>query len=95
MPYIEVGATASATGALFPSKAAIIRAWKADPASVRFTSVGTVVDGGVRGARFNGPVTSPADLPAGTKLTVVGPDPERQRNYYGTVEVKGGKVRIS
>lgn len=94
MPYIEVGATVTANGALFPSKAAIIRAWKADPGSVTFTSVGDVVNPQM-GGRFCGPVRTPADLPVDTKLNVVGPDPFRQRNYYGTVEVKKGVVKIS
>jgi hypothetical protein len=94
MPYIEVGAVTTDTRDLFPSKAAIKRAWAADPASVTFISVATVVAPS-RGQAFNGPVTCPADLPAGTKLTVVGPDPERKRNYYGTVEVAKGAVKIS
>lgn len=99
MAFIEVGATAAGTGALFPSKAAIKRAWAADPASVIFTSVGSVMDGGRQGAAFRGPVTGPESLPENTKLTLVGPDPFRQRNYYGTIEVvtKGGQrvIKIS
>jgi hypothetical protein len=94
MAFIEVGATDSATGALFPSKAAIRRAWTADPQSVRFTSVASVV-APRDGQAFNGPVSTPADLPENTKLMLVGPDPYRQRNYYGTVEVKKGKIVIS
>lgn len=89
MAFIEVKATASASGALFPSKAAIRRAWEADPRSVTFQSVQGL------GGYFYGPVLGPESLPNGLKLTVVGPDPERLRNYYGTVEVKGGKVKIS
>lgn len=94
MAFIEVGAVDARSGALFPSKAAIKRAWTADPSSVRFISVASVVSPS-RGAAFNGPVLGPESLPAGTKLTLVGPDPERQRNYYGTVEVAKGKVKIS
>lgn len=99
MAFIEVGASLAHNGALFPSKAAIKRAWTADPASVIFTSVGSVVDGGRVGASFNGPVLGPESLPEGTKLSLVGPDPFRQRNYYGTIEVvtKGGQrvIKIS
>lgn len=93
MAYIEVGAV-TPQGGQFPSKAQIKRSWAADPASVIFVSVSSVASPG-RGTAFNGPVTCPADLPSGTKLTIVGPDPERARNYYGTVEVRAGKVKIS
>ncbi len=86
MAFIEVGAVAAQTGALFPSKAALKRAWAYDRRSVRFISVATVI-APRRGEAFDGTVSTPADLPTGTKLTLVGPDPERQRNYYGTVEV--------
>lgn len=89
MAFIEVKATATATGALFPSKAAIRRAWEADPNSVTFQSVQGL------GGHFYGPVLGPESLPDGLKLTVVGPDPEVLRNYYGTVEVYKGKIRIS
>lgn len=88
--FIEVGAIQTRSGAFFPSKAAIKRAWAADPASVTFCAVGDVV-----GNQFNGPVTCPDDLPAGVKLTVVGPNPFSDRRFYGTVQIKNGKVVIS
>ena len=89
MPFIEVKATATATGALFPSKAAIKRAHAADPGSVTFQSVQGM------GGYFYGTVTGPESLAPGLKLTIVGPDPEVSRNYYGTVEIAKGKVKIS
>lgn len=30
-----------------------------------------------------------------TKLSVVGPDPERDRKWYATVEIVGGKVKVT
>jgi hypothetical protein len=89
MPYAEVKATDARSGALFPSKAAMKRAYAADPASVRFQGVTPM------GPQFSGTVTSPADLPDGLKLTVVGPDPFTHRAWYGTVEAKNGKIKIS
>jgi hypothetical protein len=88
MAFTEVMATDRA-GGLFASKAAMKRAHAENPASVRFESVSPM------GPQFDGTVESPADLPDGLKLTVVGPNPFTDRRWYGTVEVKNGKVKIS
>ena len=88
MAFTEVKSTDRA-GGLFASKAALRRAYDADPGSVRFDSVSPM------GTQFNGYVRTPEDLPAGLKLTLVGPDPFTDRRWYGTLEVKNGKVKIS
>ena len=86
--YIECGAI-QADGSFFPSKAAIQRAYKADPASVRFVAVGDVM-----GNSFNGPVTCPGDIPAGVAINFVGPNPFSDRRFYGNVKVVKGQVRV-
>lgn len=89
MPFIEVKAT-TFSGQPFASKAAMKRAIDADPAKVRFVGVASL-----------GPVWTGSaaeflvDGPAGTKLTVVGPDPYTNRKWYGTIEVKNGKLKAS
>ena len=89
MAFIEVKATDYA-GGLFKSKAAMKRAIDADPARVRFVSVASL------GPAWTGSAAEfLADGPANTKLTVVGPDPYTARNWYGTVEVKNGKLKAS
>lgn len=89
MPFIEVKATDYA-GGLFKSKAAMRRAIEADPSQVRFVSVPSL------GPQWSGTAADfLANGPANTKLTVVGPDPERLRNWYGTVEVKNGQLKAS
>lgn len=48
---------------------------------------------GFGGALFNGPLT---ELPAEHTLTVVGPDPYRDRKFYGTVtRTADGKIKVS
>lgn len=89
MAFIEVKATDYA-GGLFKSKAAMKRAIDADPTRVFFEAVQGL------GPKWYGTAAEfLADGPAGTKLTVVGPDPERLRNWYGTVEVKNGQLKAS
>lgn len=89
MSFIEVKATDHA-GGLFKSKAAMKRALEADPSRVFFTSVALL------GPQWSG--TAQEFLtggPENTKLTVVGPDPYTARNWYGTIEVKAGKLKAS
>lgn len=89
MPFIEVKATDYA-GGLFKSKAAMKRAIEADPARVFFEAVQGL------GPKWYGTAAEfLADGPANTKLTVVGPDPYTDRRWYGTVEVKNGKLKAS
>lgn len=92
MPFIEVKATDAATGATFPSKAAMKRAIAADPRKVQFTSVPSL------GPAWYGTAQEfgwSERAKAGLKLTVVGPDPETSRKWYGTIEVKNGKLKAS
>ena len=64
-----------------PTKKALKEAVKANPSAVRFRDVGGL------NASFHGSVE---DLPAHATLTVVGPDPFRNRKWYASV--KQGKV---
>lgn len=38
----------------------------------------------------SGRITDPHTFPVGTKVTFVGPDPYRDRKFYGTITVKPG-----
>jgi hypothetical protein len=46
----------------------------------------------VFGNEFGGAVQS---LPTGTKVHFAGPNPYTQRNFYGTIEWKGDKLKVS
>ena len=85
MPFIEVKAT-DKSGGLFKSKAAMKRAYEADANGVTFESVQGL------GPRFYGHADN---VPAGTTLVVVGPDPERARNWYGNVKLVKGVIKIT
>lgn len=85
MAFIEVKATDATTGGLFPSKAAMKRAIAENVKAVRFASVGM-------GPQFHGTAD---EVPAGTTLVVVGPDPFTSRKWYGNVKVVNGKVKVS
>lgn len=89
MPFIECKATDN-KGQAFPSKAAMKRALAADPSRVILNSVPSL------GGSFYGSATDflLAGL-AGTKLTIVGPDPQTSRKWYGTIEVKNGQLKAS
>lgn len=89
MAFIEVKAM-DYTGGLFPSKAAMKRAIEADSSKVIFEAVQGL------GPKWYGTAAEFLTAgPAGVKLTVVGPDPERQRKWYGTVEVRNGTLKVS
>lgn len=91
MAFTEVRATDYA-GGLFKSKAAMKRAVEADPRKVRFESVSPM------GQQWSGTAQEflwSDRAAAGLKLTVVGPNPFTDRSWYGTVEVKNGKLKIS
>ena len=89
MPFIEVKSTTS-SGQTFKSKAALKRAITEDPTKVVFDSVSPM------GGQFYGTAAEfLANGPENTKLTLVGPDPFTQRNWYGTAEVKNGQLKIS
>jgi hypothetical protein len=86
MAFIEVKATDAKSGALFPSKAAMKRAIAADVKSVLFRSVPSL------GGSFWGTADQ---VPAGTTLVVVGPDPETSRKWYGNVFFKNGALKVT
>ena len=92
MPYINCGAT-RASGDLFPTKKSLRDAMTANPEHVTFI-VTSPLGGDLFGGRYCDGAKL-AELPAGVKLSVVGPDPERSRKWYATVEVKAGKVKVS
>jgi hypothetical protein len=86
MSYINCGAT-TVTGERFKSKAALKRAMAEDPSKVLF--YGTAQELGPQLGNV-GTVT-----PVGTTLVLVGPDPERLRNWYGNVVRKNGVIKIT
>lgn len=88
MTFIEVKATDAVTGETFPSKAAMKRAIAADPRKVRLVSV-------AMGPQFHGTAADFLAANFNAKLTVVGPDPFTSRKWYGTIEVKNGKLKAS
>jgi hypothetical protein len=88
MTWINVGARVN--GQRPASKAALKRALAADPALVQFDTTGAL---GPR-SRSMAIDATPEDI-GEDKLSVVGPDPFTARNWYATVEVKNGKVKIS
>jgi hypothetical protein len=67
------------------SKRALREAIAADASKVIFygTSVSSTYYGRV------------SDIKDGMTYQVVGPDPERSRKWYATVEKKNGKIRVS
>jgi hypothetical protein len=44
------------------------------------------------GQEYDGPA---GDLPVGTKVSFVGPDPYTSRKFYGTIEWRNGALRVS
>lgn len=84
MAYINVGALAP-TGPVKTKKQL-----KAEIDSIQFYDTSPL------GQTFHGGWGDLADnFPAGTKLTVVGPDPFTDRKWYATVEVVNGKVKVT
>ncbi len=79
MAYIECQALLD--GAPAPTKKALKEAVKNTPEVVLFQDVG-----GLNKPFYGGLL----DIPQGTTLTVVGPDPWRNRKWYASV--KNGKV---
>ena len=72
-------------GARPASKKAIKEAITADPSRVRLEATSMF------GNEYGGPVS---EAPAGS-YPFVGPDPYRDRKFYGTITVAGGKVKVS
>lgn len=83
-------------GENFPSKAAIRRALDADwpQDGVVWIELGTV-ENGFQDKRWTSAALMREIGDAPRTLLVVGPDPYRKRNYYGTVSIKNGKVKVA
>jgi len=43
------------------------------------------------GNEYDGPLT---EMPEGSTITFVGPDPYTKRNFYGNITRKGGKITV-
>ena len=86
MSYLNTGAMVTESGLRVASKKRLKEMIKADPRSVTFDPT-SMFD---NQAHFDG-----ASIPAGVTLSVVGPDPQRDRRWYATVEVTSKGVRVS
>jgi hypothetical protein len=94
MSYINCGAT-TVTGERFKSKAALKRAMDADPSKVMFYGTAQTLGPALGNVgTVTGNMLDEA-LPEGTTLVVVGPDPERLRNWYGNVKRVKGVIKIT
>jgi hypothetical protein len=82
MGYINVGVDSPYN----VSKKALKGGCAVEPEKVWFYSTALF------GQQFFG---SALEIPEGTSLTVVGPDPATSRKWYATVEMRDGKVRVS
>jgi hypothetical protein len=81
MSFINVGQRGATT------KKALREAIVDDPASVQLYGTSDL------GPQFEGETA--ADCPEGVKLQVAGPDPYTRRNWYATIENRGGKIVVS
>ena len=79
MSYLNTGAMVTESGLRVASKKRLKEMIKVDPTSMFDNQT-----------HFDG-----ASIPAGVKLTVVGPDPQYDRRWYATVEVTSKGVRVS
>lgn len=69
------------------SKKAVKEAIASNPSSVRIEATSFF------GNEYDGPAS---ELPADSRpIAFVGPDPERKRNFYGTIEWKNGQLKVS
>lgn len=80
MSYVNVGVIGIST------KSALKAAVKANPSAVRFYGTSPM------GPQFSGPAT---DIPEGTTLTVVGPDPYRSRKWFASVKRTAKGIVVS
>lgn len=94
MSFINCGVMTT-DGQRFKSKAALKRAMEADPSKVMF--YGTAQELGQQLGNVGTVTGNMLDeaLPEGTTLVVVGPDPERLRNWYGNVKRAKGVIKIT
>lgn len=86
MSNVNVGAVQS-NGAFFKSKKALREQVAADPSTVGVHATS------IFNQSFD--CATVADLPEGTTLTVVGPDPYNDRRWYANVTQKGGKFKVA
>jgi hypothetical protein len=86
MAFINVGAFINNERPA--SKAALKRAMKEDPASVRFDVTEMLTANAGRTIAGN-------EVPEGDTLVVVGPDPYTNRKFYGNVKVGRNGVVVS
>lgn len=89
MSYINVGATLY--GRRIPTKAKLRAELgpEGDWAGVAFDVTSML------GPRAGEVINATATDIGTDKLTVVGPDPYTKRNWYATVEVRNGKIKVS
>jgi hypothetical protein len=86
MRYVNVGV--SLGGTRIPTKADLRRAVTSDPADVSFDATSIV---GGRDAKWSGRAT---EIPEDITLSVCGPDPYQNRQWWATVTRKGDKVTV-
>lgn len=87
MSYVNVGATVS--GRRPASKKALREALASAPETVEFDSTAMM------GPRAGDTIKATAADIGSYSLSVVGPDPYTRRDWYATVEVKAGKLKLS
>jgi ABC-type histidine transport system ATPase subunit len=88
--YINCGAT-DERGQFFKTKAALKRALAEDPSKVTFYGTAQAL-----GPELGGAGTIDGNhVPEGVTLVVVGPDPKRQRNWYGNVKIVKGVTKVT
>lgn len=68
------------------SKKAVKEAIAANPASVRAEATSW------HGDEYDGPVSY---LPVGSTVVFVGPDPHRDRRFYGTIKVTANGIKVT
>ena len=68
------------------SKKAVKEAIAANPSNVSAEATNLF------GNEFSGPIS---EMPDGTTITFVGPDPYTKRNFYGTIKKVNGKITVS
>lgn len=68
------------------SKKAVKEAVAADPSKVRIECTSFFPGG------YDGPVS---DMPDGSTITFVGPDPATKRNFFGTIKRTGDTFKVA
>ena len=84
--YVNTGTNYATDGSDVPTKKALKEALAASPASVVFYETSAVP----MPILING-----SELVEGVKYSVTGPNPYKNRKWYATVELTGGKIKVS